>query len=137
MYNIVHATVTFQWFNLPWPVVQLSSTLVSSSCNMWKRFAPLSLKQTQSPLMANVFFLSSQAHEATVNTISITATICTLVQFFVAAASCRKQISKDSKDETADASPLPYISGLLSCTVWLVYSIQIEEAVMILVNTAG
>jgi hypothetical protein len=82
--------------------------------------------------------LPSNVYEATADAVSGTATVCTLIQFLVAALSCRKQIIKeDSSAAAAEASPLPYISGLLSCTIWLVYSMQIEEAAMILVNTAG
>jgi len=82
--------------------------------------------------------MPSQVRQATASTVSLCATICTLVQFLVAASSCRKQINKGSKEsEATEASPLPYVSGLLSCTIWLVYSVQIEEAAMIFVNAAG
>jgi len=86
--------------------------------------------------MPPVLTLSHHIHEAAADAIGVSATVSTMVQYFVAVSSCRKLV-KESKDAAVEPSPLPYVCGLLCCAVWLIYSIQIGEAAMILVNSSG
>ncbi|XP_070502733.1 sugar transporter SWEET1-like [Chironomus tepperi] len=68
------------------------------------------------------------------NFLGYCATITTVIQFLTGSLICRNYFKKKSTGET---SALPFVSGLLSCSLWLRYGFLINENSLILVNSIG
>ncbi|XP_055602390.1 sugar transporter SWEET1 isoform X9 [Uranotaenia lowii] len=66
--------------------------------------------------------------------LATSATISTVLQFLTGLLICRKYIRKKS---TGDTSGLPFISGFLSCSLWLKYGLLSHEHTVIFVNIIG
>ncbi|XP_052897067.1 sugar transporter SWEET1 isoform X1 [Anopheles moucheti] len=62
------------------------------------------------------------------------ATVATVLQFLTGTVICNRYIRKKS---TGDTSAFPFISGFLSCFMWLKYGVLTEESTLILVNFIG
>uniref|UniRef100_A0A1Q3G2F9 Sugar transporter SWEET n=1 Tax=Culex tarsalis TaxID=7177 RepID=A0A1Q3G2F9_CULTA len=62
------------------------------------------------------------------------ATISTVLQFLTGSVICHRYIRKKSTGET---SGFPFVSGFLSCFLWLKYGMLTEEHVVIFVNIIG
>uniref|UniRef100_A0A182P8V0 Sugar transporter SWEET n=1 Tax=Anopheles epiroticus TaxID=199890 RepID=A0A182P8V0_9DIPT len=62
------------------------------------------------------------------------ATVATVLQFLTGTVICNRYIRKKS---TGDTSAVPFISGFLSCFMWLKYGVLTEESTVILVNFIG
>lgn len=62
------------------------------------------------------------------------ATISTVLQFLTGSVICHRYIRKKSTGET---SAFPFVSGFLSCSLWLKYGLLTEEHTVIFVNTIG
>ncbi|XP_035792669.1 sugar transporter SWEET1-like [Anopheles albimanus] len=68
------------------------------------------------------------------NTLASLATVATVLQFLTGSIICRRYFKKKS---TGDTSAVPFISGFLSCFMWLKYGVLTEESTLILVNFIG
>lgn len=66
--------------------------------------------------------------------IATSAIITTVVQFLSGTVICKKYMDKKS---TGDTSCLPFISGFLSCVMWLKYGLITQEESIVLVNSIG
>ncbi|XP_053684914.1 sugar transporter SWEET1 [Sabethes cyaneus] len=66
--------------------------------------------------------------------LAATATISTVLQFSTGSIICLRYIRKKSTGET---SGFPFVSGFLSCFLWLYYGIITREHTLIFVNTIG
>ncbi|XP_055537996.1 sugar transporter SWEET1 [Wyeomyia smithii] len=66
--------------------------------------------------------------------LATSATISTVLQFLTGSVICHRYIRKKSTGET---SGFPFVSGFLSCFLWLKYGILTREHTVILVNTIG
>ncbi|XP_058460473.1 sugar transporter SWEET1 isoform X2 [Malaya genurostris] len=66
--------------------------------------------------------------------LAMSATISTVLQFLTGSVICHRYIRKKSTGET---SGFPFISGFLSCFLWLKYGILTREHTVIFVNTIG
>lgn len=66
--------------------------------------------------------------------LSTSATISTVLQFLTGSVICHRYIRKKSTGET---SGFPFVSGFLSCFLWLKYGLLTEEHTLIFVNTVG
>uniref|UniRef100_A0A182S9B4 Sugar transporter SWEET n=1 Tax=Anopheles maculatus TaxID=74869 RepID=A0A182S9B4_9DIPT len=62
------------------------------------------------------------------------ATVATVLQFLTGTVICNRYIRKKS---TGDTSAFPFISGFLSCFMWLKYGVLTEESTVMLVNFIG
>lgn len=62
------------------------------------------------------------------------ATISTVLQFLTGSVICHRYIRKKSTGET---SAFPFVSGFLSCSLWLKYGLLADEHTIIFVNTIG
>ncbi|XP_038121441.1 sugar transporter SWEET1 isoform X2 [Culex quinquefasciatus] len=62
------------------------------------------------------------------------ATISTVLQFLTGSVICHRYIRKKSTGET---SGFPFVSGFLSCFLWLKYGMLTQEHVVIFVNIIG
>lgn len=62
------------------------------------------------------------------------ATISTVLQFLTGSVICHRYIRKKSTGET---SGFPFVSGFLSCFLWLKYGMLTDEHVVIFVNIVG
>ncbi|KAG5670888.1 hypothetical protein PVAND_001120 [Polypedilum vanderplanki] len=68
------------------------------------------------------------------NLLATSATFTTVLQFLTGVLICRNYFKKKS---TGESSALPFISGLLSCSLWLRYGFLKSEQVIIFVNIIG
>lgn len=66
--------------------------------------------------------------------LATSATISTVLQFLTGSLICHRYIRKKSTGET---SSVPFVSGFLSCSLWLKYGLLSEEHTIIFVNTIG
>lgn len=66
--------------------------------------------------------------------VATSAIITTVIQFLSGTVICKKYIEKKS---TGDTSCLPFISGFLSCVLWLKYGLVTGEESVVLVNSIG
>ncbi|XP_058833291.1 sugar transporter SWEET1 [Topomyia yanbarensis] len=66
--------------------------------------------------------------------LAMSATISTVLQFLTGSVICHRYIRKKSTGET---SGFPFVSGFLSCFLWLKYGILTREHTVIFVNTIG
>lgn len=66
--------------------------------------------------------------------VATTASVCTILQFFSGILICQKFVQNGT---TGDASPVPFVSGFLSCCMWLRYGFLLEDTSIIIVNTIG
>lgn len=66
--------------------------------------------------------------------LATSATISTVLQFLTGSVICHTYIRKKSTGET---SAVPFVSGFLSCSLWLKYGLLSEEHTIIFVNTIG
>uniref|UniRef100_A0A182JY06 Sugar transporter SWEET1 n=1 Tax=Anopheles christyi TaxID=43041 RepID=A0A182JY06_9DIPT len=80
--------------------------------------------------------IMSKSSLATLATIATVLQFLTGTVFFVCDSSviCNRYIRKKS---TGDTSAFPFISGFLSCFMWLKYGVLTEESTLILVNFIG
>ncbi|GFT69314.1 sugar transporter SWEET1 [Nephila pilipes] len=62
------------------------------------------------------------------------ATVCTIAVFLAGTEICRKIWHKKS---TCDISALPFLCGLMSCSLWLRYGLLINDSALIIVNATG
>ncbi|GBM05661.1 Sugar transporter SWEET1 [Araneus ventricosus] len=68
------------------------------------------------------------------NIVGKAATVCTIAVFLAGIEICRKIYSKKS---TCDISALPFLCGLMSCSLWLRYGLLINDSALIMVNVTG
>ncbi|CAL1288346.1 unnamed protein product [Larinioides sclopetarius] len=68
------------------------------------------------------------------NIVGKAATVCTIAVFLAGIEICRKIYSKKS---TCDISALPFLCGLMSCSLWLRYGLLINDSTLIMVNVTG
>uniref|UniRef100_A0A182QKK1 Sugar transporter SWEET n=1 Tax=Anopheles farauti TaxID=69004 RepID=A0A182QKK1_9DIPT len=68
------------------------------------------------------------------NSLATLATVATVLQFLTGTVICNRYIRKKS---TGDTSAFPFISGFLSCFMWLKYGVLTEESTVMLVNFIG
>uniref|UniRef100_A0A1L8DEV2 Sugar transporter SWEET n=1 Tax=Nyssomyia neivai TaxID=330878 RepID=A0A1L8DEV2_9DIPT len=66
--------------------------------------------------------------------LSTTTVISTILQFLSGILVCRKCMQRKS---TENVSAVPFISGFLSCSLWLKYGLLTNEASVVLVNIVG
>ncbi|CAB3242002.1 unnamed protein product [Arctia plantaginis] len=66
--------------------------------------------------------------------VSTLAVITTVLQFLSGVPVCKKYVNNKT---TAEASPLPFICGILSCFLWLLYGLVKKDNVILLVNMIG
>lgn len=62
------------------------------------------------------------------------ALICTILQFLSGVLIC---IQIRTKGSTNDVSPVPFLAGIVSCSLWLKYGILQYDHTLITVNTIG
>ncbi|GFS53121.1 sugar transporter SWEET1 [Trichonephila inaurata madagascariensis] len=62
------------------------------------------------------------------------ATVCTIAVFLAGTEICRRIWHKKS---TCDISALPFLCGLMSCSIWLRYGLLIDDSALIVVNATG
>ncbi|CAG9096419.1 hypothetical protein JYU34_007318 [Plutella xylostella] len=72
--------------------------------------------------------------EDTLNLIVYVAIGATFVQFLSGTLVCKQYVVNRS---TGDASPLPFISAIASCAVWLLYGFVKSDANLICINIIG
>ncbi|KFM58300.1 Sugar transporter SWEET1, partial [Stegodyphus mimosarum] len=68
------------------------------------------------------------------NIVGQAATVCTIAVFLAGIEICRKIWKKKS---TSDISALPFLCGLVSCSLWLRYGLLVNDSALIVVNTTG
>jgi len=68
------------------------------------------------------------------NTISVTATISTIIQFMTGITIC---LNIRRKGTTEGVSGFPFLAGVLGCVLWLRYGSLLQDPTMILVNLIG
>ncbi|XP_019870119.1 sugar transporter SWEET1 [Aethina tumida] len=68
------------------------------------------------------------------NFLSVSASLCAILQFLTGILVCQKVVQNKS---TGDNSAFPFVSGCLSTALWLRYGFLIEDRSIILVNTVG
>uniref|UniRef100_A0A1B0CYW3 Sugar transporter SWEET n=1 Tax=Phlebotomus papatasi TaxID=29031 RepID=A0A1B0CYW3_PHLPP len=66
--------------------------------------------------------------------LSASTVVTTILQFLSGILVCRKCMQRKS---TENVSAMPFISGFLSCSLWLKYGLLTSEASVVLVNIAG
>ncbi|XP_023245484.1 sugar transporter SWEET1-like [Copidosoma floridanum] len=66
--------------------------------------------------------------------LAVTASICTILQFLSGILVCKKFAKNKS---TGDASGLAFVTCFLSCSLWMLYGILINDKSIIIVNTFG
>ncbi|KAL7288802.1 sugar transporter SWEET1 [Trichogramma pretiosum] len=63
-----------------------------------------------------------------------TASICTILQFLAGILVCKKFAKNKS---TGDASGLAFVTGFLSCSLWMLYGFLIQDKSIVIVNCVG
>jgi len=63
-----------------------------------------------------------------------TASVCTIFQFLSGILVCRKFAKNKS---TGDASGLAFVTCFISCSLWLLYGLLIQDRSIVIVNTFG
>nr|XP_053625275.1 sugar transporter SWEET1 isoform X3 [Plodia interpunctella] len=66
--------------------------------------------------------------------ISILAVVTTVLQFLSGTLVCKQYVKNQT---TAEASALPFLLGVLSCGIWLLYGLTLNDGTIVLVNTIG
>lgn len=66
--------------------------------------------------------------------LALTASVCTVLQFFAGVLVCRKIIKNGS---TGNCSPLAFITCYTSCALWMRYGMLIRDHFIVLVNIFG
>ncbi|CAG2163178.1 unnamed protein product [Oppiella nova] len=69
-----------------------------------------------------------------IETIALVATIITIISFLSGLSICLNIYRKGS---THEFSSIPFIAGVLCCTLWLRYGYMLSDETMIFVNTIG
>ncbi|XP_059054387.1 sugar transporter SWEET1 [Achroia grisella] len=62
------------------------------------------------------------------------AVITTVLQFLSGTLVCKQYVKNQT---TAESSPLPFLCGVLSCALWLLYGLTKHDDKIVLVNTIG
>ncbi|KAK4287580.1 hypothetical protein Pmani_039349 [Petrolisthes manimaculis] len=68
------------------------------------------------------------------DTIAITATILTILQFLSGTDICRRIVKQGA---TGDISGFPFVGGVFSTSVWLTYSLLLNDLSMSVTNAVG
>ncbi|XP_012057027.1 PREDICTED: sugar transporter SWEET1 [Atta cephalotes] len=68
------------------------------------------------------------------NTLALSASICTILQFLAGVLVCKKYIRNGS---TGDSSGLAFVTCFMSCSLWLRYGILTGDLFIIFVNVFG
>ncbi|XP_018057536.1 PREDICTED: sugar transporter SWEET1 [Atta colombica] len=68
------------------------------------------------------------------NTLALSASICTILQFLAGVLVCKKYIRNGS---TGDSSGLAFVTCFMSCSLWLRYGILTGDLFIIFVNVLG
>ncbi|KAJ8683263.1 hypothetical protein QAD02_019055 [Eretmocerus hayati] len=63
-----------------------------------------------------------------------TASVCTILQFLSGLLVCRKFIKNKS---VGDASGLAFVTGFISCSLWMIYGMLINDKSITVVNIFG
>ncbi|XP_013186447.1 sugar transporter SWEET1 [Amyelois transitella] len=71
---------------------------------------------------------------AGIRCVSILAVITTVLQFLSGTLVCKQYVKNQT---TGESSPLPFLCGMLSCGLWLLYGLTINDDTITLVNTIG